>query len=105
PTAETTGERTCPSRLDIQRADADLSEIDDVAGIVVLETDESGLGPFRLALSLEPLPVIGNVLAIGIEARDSLAVDVHKHKFFLERDDHRPPLGRTVLGQRSSLCQ
>src|SRR5437773_7429873 len=31
----------CPSRCAILRADTDLFEIDDVAGIVVLETDES----------------------------------------------------------------
>src|SRR5437868_1020429 len=45
-----------PSRRVRQGPDADLFEVDDVAGVVILEADVSGPGPLRLAAGLIPLP-------------------------------------------------
>src|SRR3954447_8539248 len=55
------------SLLVVERPDADLLEVDDVAGVVVLKADVTFQRPLRPALRLVPLLLLGDVLGVGVE--------------------------------------
>src|SRR4051794_11311740 len=92
----TNSTKDAPSWL-AQGPDADLLEIDDIAGVVILQADVAGRRPFRPPLRLEPLAIPRHILAVGVEGGDLLAVDLHQHEVALEGDHHGLPLIRPLL--------
>src|SRR5262249_49261885 len=82
---------TSLSRRCRERPHADLFEPHDVAGIMVLETDITNLGTFRLAFRLEPLPLTRDIGAFGVEAGHSLALQFYEYAIAGQSNYHSPP--------------